>query len=145
MNEWQKVVAAILTLPLLAAVPASRSASGAEPQAPPARRTVEVRSYNLKAGARPEFHRLASEVAVPMLRRWKIDVVAHGPSPHDETSYYLIRAYASPVDRERSEEAFYGSDEWRNGPRERVLALIESYTTIILDLDGATIEGLRRP
>jgi hypothetical protein len=134
MNEWPNVVAAILTLPLLAAVPAT---------AP--RRTVEVRSYNLKAGARPEFHRLASDVAVPMLRRSKIDVLAYGPSAHDETSYYLIRAFASPADRERSEEAFYGSDEWKNGPRERVLALIESYTTVVLELDAATIEGLRRP
>jgi hypothetical protein len=34
MNEWPNVVAAILTLPLLAAVPASSP-----------RRTVEVRSY----------------------------------------------------------------------------------------------------
>jgi len=144
MNEWHNVFGTILTLPLLALAAAGSSSSGFESQAPATRRTVEIRSYNLKPGARPAFHRLAAEVAVPMLRRWKIDVVAYGPSPQDETSYYLIRAYASPVDRERSEEVFYGSDEWRNGPRERVLALIETYTTIILDLAATTVEGLRR-
>ena len=119
----------------------------AEPQAgtSPTRRAVEIRSYNLKPGSRPEFHRLASELAVPMLRRWKIDVVAHGPSPHDDTSYYLIRAYANVADRQRSEDAFYGSDEWRQGPRESILALIDSYTTIVLDLDDAVVESLRRP
>ena len=107
--------------------------------------TVEVRSYNLKAGGRPEFHRLATEQAVPMLRRWKIDVVAYGPSPQDETSYYLIRAFANREERQRSEDAFYGSDEWKTGPREAVLALIESYTTVLLELDEATVLGLRRP
>ncbi len=119
----------------------------AEPQAgtPPTRRAVEIRSYNLKPGRRLEFHRLASERAVPMLRRWKIDVVAYGPSPHDDTSYYLIRAYEDMADRERCEDAFYGSDEWRQGPRDAILALIEGYTTIVLDLDDAAVKSLRRP
>ncbi len=117
-----------------------------EAQAPgPARRTVELRSYNLKAGGRAEFHRLAVEQAVPMLRRWKVDVVAHGPSSHDETSYYLIRSFADAAERQRSEDAFYGSDEWKKGPRDAVLALIESYTTVVLELDEQTLKGLRRP
>jgi hypothetical protein len=118
----------------------------AEPGAgtPSVKRVVEIRCYNLKPGRRPEFHRLASDVAVPMLRRWKIDVVAYGPSPQDDTSYYLIRAYADLADRQRSEDAFYGSDEWRQGPRESVLALIHSYATIVLEMDEATVNGLRR-
>lgn len=113
------------------------------PDAPAARRAVEIRSYNLRPGTRPEFHRLATEHAVPMLLRWEIDVVAYGPSPHDDTSYFLIRSFADLAERERSEDAFYGSAEWRQGPREAVLALIESYTTVVLDLDEATIERLR--
>jgi hypothetical protein len=120
------------------------AAMPAEP-APTATRAVEIRSYNLKPGRRSEFHRLASEQAVPMLRRWKVDVVAHGPSPHDDVSYYLIRAYPSLAERQRSQDAFYGSDEWRQGPREAVLALIESYTTVVLELDEAGVKALRRP
>ena len=80
-----------------------------------------------------------------MLRRWKVDVVAHGPSSHDETSYYLIRSFADAAERQRSEDAFYGSDEWKKGPRDAVLALIENYTTVVLELDEQTLRGLRRP
>ena len=122
------------------------AAVAAEPDAGRAGRTraVEIRSYNLKSGRRAEFHRLASEQAVPMLRRFKVDVVAHGPSPHDEASYYLIRAYADLAERQRSQDAFYGSEEWRQGPREAVLALIESYTTVVLHLDERTVDALRR-
>jgi hypothetical protein len=81
---------------------------------------------------------------MPLLKRWNIDVVAYGPSLHDENSYYLMRRYDSLAQREESENAFYSSDEWRQGPREAILALIESYTEIVLELDEPTIQGLRR-
>ena len=72
-----------------------------------------------------------------------IDVVAYGPSAHDENSYFLIRSFASVDQRQRSEDAFYGSEEWRLGPRQAVLDLIESYTTVVLELAVATVDGLR--
>jgi NIPSNAP len=106
-------------------------------------RVVEIRSYNLKPGTRDRFHQLAERDAVPMLKRWKIDVVAYGPSLHDENSYFLIRSFASVEDRQRSEDAFYGSDEWKNGPRDAVLSCIESYTTVVVHLDDAALKGLR--
>ena len=67
-----------------------------------------------------------------------------GPSPHDADSYYLIRSYESLAQREASQAAFYGSDEWKRGPREAIVGLIESYTNAVLELDEGTIEGLRR-
>ena len=105
---------------------------------------IEIRSYTLKPGTREEFHRLFLEQAFPMLQRWNVDVVAYGPSLHDQDSYFLMRRYDSPAQREESENAFYGSDEWRQGPRESIIALIENYTEIVLELDEATIDGLRR-
>jgi|SRR5688572_12124816 len=105
---------------------------------------VEIRSYNLKMGTREEFQRLFLEESFPMLQRWKVDVVTYGPSLHDQDSYFLIRRYDSLAHREESENAFYGSDEWRQGPREAIIALIESYTEIVLELDESTVQGLRR-
>src|SRR5262249_57514330 len=58
--------------------------------------------------------------------------------------YSLIRAFPSLEDRQRAEDAFYGSDEWKNGPRAAVLAAIESYTTVVIQTDEATIRALRR-
>jgi len=79
-----------------------------------------------------------------MLKRWNVDVVTYGPSLHDEDSYYLIRRYDSLDQREESENAFYGSDEWRQGPREAILSLIENYTEVVLELDEAIVQGLRK-
>lgn len=105
---------------------------------------VEIRVYTLKPGTRANFHHLFVEQALPMLQRWQVDVVAYGPSAHDTESYYLIRAYASLEARAHSQDAFYGSAEWRAGPRESILALIENYTSAVLVLDDLTVQGLRR-
>jgi hypothetical protein len=39
---------------------------------------VEIRSYNLKPDTRQEFHRLFLEQAMPLLKRWSVDVIAYG-------------------------------------------------------------------
>jgi hypothetical protein len=119
-------------------------ASTAPTETTPWGSVVEIRSYNLKPGTRERFHQLFLKDALPMLRRWKVDVVGYGPSLHDQDSYYLMRAFPGVADRERSEDAFYGSEEWRQGPREAILACIESYTTIVIRMDEEALRGLRR-
>jgi ketosteroid isomerase-like protein len=107
-------------------------------------RVLEIRSYNLKPGTRDGFHRLFVTQALPLLERSKIDVVAYGPSLHDADSWYLMRAFGTVEERERSEDAFYGSREWRDGPREAILAGIESYATVVIPVDEVTLRGLRQ-
>ena len=105
---------------------------------------IEIRTLTLKPGTREEFHRLYIEQALPLLRRWNFAVVAHGPSLHDENIYYVIRRYGSLAQREEMEDAYYASDDWRKGPREAMLALIENYVDIVLEADEVTLQGLRK-
>jgi len=105
--------------------------------------TVEIRTYNLKPGSRERFARIAGEQVMPMLARWGTDVVRHGPSAHDQDTYFLIRAYASLDDRQQRQDAFYGSDEWTQGPRASILELIENFTSLVLELDASALAGLR--
>jgi hypothetical protein len=81
--------------------------TGVERQ-PAGRKVVEIRSYNLKPGTRDRFHELFLKEALPMLKRWKVDVIAHGPSLHDEDSYFLIRGFDGVDIRQKEEDAFYG-------------------------------------
>jgi hypothetical protein len=104
---------------------------------------VEFRTLTLKPQSRKAFHQLFVERSLPLLQRWNFDVVSHGPSLHDENTYYVIRRFDSLTQREQLEGAFYGSDDWRQGPREPMLSLIENYADIVLSLDEATMEGLR--
>lgn len=107
-------------------------------------RLLEIRSYRLRPGTREAFHALVAGTVMPMLRRWPMDVVRHGPSPHDDTSYLLMRAYADAAVREHEQAAFYGSADWREGPREAVLAMIEEYLSVVVPLDAAVVDGLRQ-
>ena len=104
---------------------------------------VEFRTLVLKPDGREKFHRLYGEQSLPLHKRWNIDVVAYGPSLYDENTYYVIRRFDSLAQRNQMEDAFYASDDWRLGPREAMLALVENYTDIVLELDEAAILGLR--
>jgi hypothetical protein len=95
---------------------------------------LEIRTYRLKPGTRDDFV-AAMAAAQPLLARYGIEVVDFGASlvaedGHEEA--YLIRRFASLEDRAEKEDAFYGSADWRNGPRADVVAPIESYHTIVL-------------
>jgi hypothetical protein len=106
-------------------------------------RVLEIRTYTLKPGTRDHFHQLVVRDSLPMLERWKIDVVAYGHSLHDKDSYFLMRSFPSVAERDRVEDRFYGSNEWKKGPREAILADIKEYTTVVLPVDAATLERLR--
>lgn len=106
-------------------------------------RIVEVRTYKLKPGSGPEFHRLVVEESVPQLEAWGTDVVAYGPSLSDPEGYFLIRAYASVEELEASQDGFYASDAWRKGPREAIVARIENSTGAAFELSDAAIEAMR--
>jgi hypothetical protein len=55
-----------------------------------------------------------------------------------------MRAYNSLDERRASQDAFYSSEEWLNGPREALLAMIATYTSIVLELDELAIDALRK-
>ena len=105
---------------------------------------VEFRTIHLKPGARDAFHKLYVDEALPRLLRWKFDVVFHGPSLHDEATYFVIRRYDSLAQRAQIQETYYASDDWRKGPREAILALMEGYADVVLELEEAVVEGLRQ-
>lgn len=107
------------------------------------KRLVDVRSYKLKPGSAAAFHHAVSTLSVPMLRAWGTDVVAFGPSPHEADTYFLLRAYADLDDLNRRQQAFYGSDAWRQGPREAIVAHIESSLNTVLWLSEPGLSALR--
>ena len=56
----------------------------------------------------------------------------------------MIRRFDNLAQREQMEDVYYASDDWRQGPRDAILALIENYTDSVLELDEDTVQGLRK-
>lgn len=107
------------------------------------KRLIEIRSYKLKAGEADAFHRAVVHDVMPMLGQ-AMDVVAHGPSAHEIDTYFMIRAFADLADLEARQAAFYGSNAWRQGPREAIVSRIETYLNTVLWLSPEAVEDMRR-
>ena len=106
-------------------------------------RLVEIRTYKLKPGSGAAFHALVANQSVPLLAQWGMEVIAFGQSEHDPDAYYLIRAYESMEHLRLSQEAFYASPAWRQGPREAIVSLIEADANAVLWLSPEAIAAIR--
>lgn len=102
---------------------------------------VEIRTYTLKAGNRERFHEIVRKEVMPLLQKWRMSVVSYGPSLHDENTYYLIRSFKDVEERLRIEDAFYNSSDWREGPRELILSMIETYSTLVTPKDATSLDS----
>ncbi len=78
---------------------------------------IEILTLNLKPGTRDKFHQLYQTESLPLQKKWNIELIAFGPSLHDENSYYVFRSFKSLEDRQKSLDDFYSSDDWQKGPR----------------------------
>ena len=108
----------------------------------PNTRVLDLRTYKLVPGGRDDFDRFFRESALPMLNRYGIQVVGYGPSVGDDDHYYLMRAFASAARRDEQLNSFYGSDEWRQNYRDAVLALIDTYHVVVIEVTAITRHAL---
>ena len=105
---------------------------------------IEILTIDLKQGRRDEFHKLYVSEALPLLKNWNFEVLAYGPSLHDVNSYYVVRRFKSLEERQKSEDAYYGSDDWQKGPRNAILALVDHFAyAVISDKTLTKITGTR--
>jgi len=103
---------------------------------------TEIRIYKLKENTASEFNKVFTEQSLPMMKRWKVNVVDYGFSLIDKDSFHLIRSYENLEQRKESQEAFYGSDEWINGPEKQIMACINTYNTTLVDSEKLKIEKI---
>jgi len=99
------------------------------------REVIEILTIEIKPGKRAEFAELYVTKALPLLRKWNFEVVAHGPSLHDENSYYVVRSFKSLEDRQTSEDTYYRSSDWKEGPRTAILALAEHFAYAVVSAE----------
>jgi hypothetical protein len=96
---------------------------------------TEIRVYKLKSGRGKEFLKVFTEQSLPMLKLWNVKLVAYGLSLIDNDSFHLIRNYESIEHRKESQDAFYSSEEWINGPEKQIMDCIETYNTSIIETE----------
>ncbi len=98
----------------------------------PSENIIEILTLDIKPGRRDEFHQVYVDQSLPLLKKWNFRVLAYGASLHDDKSYYVIRAFRSLEDRQKSEDAFYSSDDWKSGPRDAIMGLVEHFAYAVV-------------
>jgi NIPSNAP protein len=96
---------------------------------------IEILTLDIKPGRRNEFHNVYVTQSVPLLKKWNFSLVGYGPSLHDANSYYVVRRFKSLEDREKSEDAFYSSDDWKSGPRDAIMRLVEHFAYAVVSAE----------
>jgi hypothetical protein len=105
--------------------------------------TVEILNYVLQPGTAMAFHRVMAQVSVPLQAAHGVDVVAFGPSAEPDR-YVLIRAFPDGPTRSETLAAFYAHPDWRRGPREAIIAAIDTAIPVVCQLEDAQVESLRQ-
>jgi hypothetical protein len=100
---------------------------------------TEIRIYKLKENTASEFNKVFTVQSLPMMKRWNVNVVDYGFSLIDKESFCLIRSYENLEQRKESQDAFYGSDEWINGPEKAIMGCIDTYNTFVIDREKLNI------
>ncbi|CAN5472247.1 hypothetical protein BH09CHL1_BH09CHL1_29090 [soil metagenome] len=103
---------------------------------------LEIRTYRIKPGMRDAFHHLVADESIPLVRAHGMRVVQFGPSLHDADSYVLMRAFTSLEQRTEQEDSFYGSDLWLEKYDARVMAMIDSYLTTVIEVSEDAVQAL---
>ena len=106
-------------------------------------KTIEILQYTLRKGTGAAFHAIMQEISVPLYRQHRIDVVSFGNSLHDPDCYYLIRVFDNAESMAAVLDAFYASDDWRNGPRQDIIGSIETSKKTVMNLPTESVNGLR--
>jgi hypothetical protein len=105
---------------------------------------IEIRTYQLREGCAEQFHQTMHQQALVLLSAAGHDVLAALPSADDATTYMLVRAYNSRAHRQSSQDDFYASAAWVDGPRAAIMGCIASYHTVVLKAEPSLIASMRR-
>lgn len=96
---------------------------------------TEIIIYELKKGMEQIYWQTFIEESLPLMKRWNIIVLKYGFALDNKNTFHLLRTYDSLDHRNSSQNDFYKSNDWRNGPRTKILECIENYSTTIFEND----------
>lgn len=103
---------------------------------------LEIRSYRIRTGRSVEFATLMKERSLPLLKAAGSEVAAFRQSLHDERNFVLMRAYRGLAHRQKSQDEFYASAAWIDGPRAAILDCIEFYDSVVIEASPQLLSRL---
>lgn len=92
---------------------------------------LEIRTYTLHPGKRPEFVAWFEEEVAPAMEAAGMTILGSFESIEDGDVFVYLRQFVDEEERNRLTAAFYESEAWLSGMKDRALSL-ESYYKVSL-------------
>ena len=84
---------------------------------------LEIRTYTLHPGKRPEFVAWFEQEVAPAMEAAGMTILGSFESIEDDNVFVYLRQFVDGEKRNRLTAAFYASEPWLSGMKERALAL----------------------
>jgi hypothetical protein len=93
---------------------------------------LEIRTYTLHPGKRREFAAWFEDEVVPAMEEFGFTIVGSFESIEDADIFVYLRSFSDEAERDRLTSAFYASDVWLSGMRDKALDLEAAYEVRLL-------------
>lgn len=101
---------------------------------------VEIRHYTIKPGRRTEFVEWFEAEVVPAMEACGIRIIGIFEGVEDPDAFYYLRCFESEDERVRLTGAFYESEQWLGGMRDKALALERDFeVTLVQSTTGSRL------
>ncbi len=100
---------------------------------------VEMRTYKLKPGKRPEFLEIFQTKSVPAHAEIGMKILGPFLSLEDPDTFFFMRGFPDLPSREPMKARFYEGKLWKNELENVLMPMIEKYDVVLVDDPGGLI------
>lgn len=94
---------------------------------------VEMRTYKLKPGKRPEFLKIFRTRSMPAHDEIGMKILGPFLSVEDEDTFFFMRGFPDAASRDPMKAQFYEGEMWKNELEGVLMPMIERYDVVLVD------------
>lgn len=101
---------------------------------------VEMRTYKLKPGCRPQFLDIFRTKSRPAHDEIGMKILGPFLSIEDPDTFFFMRGFPDLASREPMKAKFYEGELWKRELEHVLMPMIEKYEVVLVDDPGSLIE-----
>jgi hypothetical protein len=94
---------------------------------------VEMRTYKLKSGCRPQFLEIFRTKSAPAHAEIGMKILGPFLSIEDPDTFFFMRGFPDLASREPMKEKFYEGELWKQELEDLLMPMIEKYDVVLVD------------
>jgi NIPSNAP len=94
---------------------------------------VEMRTYKLRPGKRPEFLEIFRSRSVPAHAESGMKILGPFLSVEDPDTFFFMRGFPDLPSRDPMKARFYDGELWKNELENVLMPMIEKYDVVLVD------------